>query len=134
MSFLLFGLKVIIARFVNTGGLPRCLILKCFTKRSLLVVAPWVVRFFGFIIGGVRCDLAQRVLERRFFIKPTVPPFFNGSLQPLLLAAVLLGKLVPQLFFSFRIPCSDQIVVLEFDWSMFRRPAQDSVDLFCDPL
>ena len=47
----------------------------------------------------------------------------------------MLREFVPQLFRGFRIRyAAEVIMILELDWGMFRRAAEDSMDLLRDPL
>ena len=90
MAFLLFGLERIVVRFPETSASLRSLVLKRFTERRMLVVAPRLVESFGFVVGEVRDDVPQRVPERGFIVETTAPPFVDGALHPFLLAAVML--------------------------------------------
>src|SRR5438876_6116912 len=126
MAFLSFGLERLVVRFPETSALVR----KRFSERRMLIVAPRLVESFGFVAAEGRDDVFQRVPERGFLVETTAPPFVEGALHPFLLAAVLFREFVPQLFRGVRIRgAAEVVVILKLDWGMFRRPAQDSMDV-----
>jgi hypothetical protein len=89
MAFLDVGLEPIVIGVLEITVLRPDSVLRRFTERHVLLAAPRLVRSFGFLVGDVRSVVAQRIPDRRITVERAIPQFFEGAVQPFLLAADL---------------------------------------------
>src|SRR5439155_5758520 len=96
-----------------------------------ILIAPWLIAGrFRVLARNVQAEVAEGLFESGIVVFALAPAFFERTLQPLLLAAVVLEHLIPKRLDLFRVGLGARdIVVWKRHRGMLGRALQNAMDL-----